>query len=49
MDSTLEPRQPRTYRYYDLIMAAFVCVLLCANLIGVSKPVTLGGFTFGAG
>jgi uncharacterized integral membrane protein (TIGR00697 family) len=39
----------RTYRYYDLIMAAFVCVLLCANLIGVSKAVTIHGFTFGAG
>jgi len=44
---------PRSYRYYDLIMAAFVCVLLCANLIGVSKvtEVTLFGktFAFGAG
>ncbi len=39
----------RNYRYYDLIMAAFVCVLLCANLVGVSKAVTIGGFTFGAG
>jgi queuosine precursor transporter len=43
----------RVYRYYDLIMAAFVCVLLCANLIGVSKvtQVTLFGheFAFGAG
>jgi hypothetical protein len=39
----------RTYRYYDLIMAAFVCVLLCSNLIGVSKAVTLGGVTFGSG
>ncbi len=43
----------RGYRYYDLIMAAFVCVLLCANLIGVSKvtEVTWFGktFTFGAG
>ena len=48
MDSKLE--QPgRTYRYYDLIMASFVCVLLCANLVGVSKAVTIGGFTFGAG
>lgn len=41
------------YRYYDLIMAAFVCVLLCANLIGVSKiaQVNLFGrsFAFGAG
>ncbi len=39
----------RTYRYYDLIMAAFVCVLLCSNLIGVTKIVTIGGFTFGGG
>ncbi len=39
----------RTYKYYDLIMAAFVCVLLCSNLIGVSKAVTIAGFTFGAG
>jgi uncharacterized integral membrane protein (TIGR00697 family) len=39
----------RTYRYYDLVMAAFVTVLLCANLIGASKVARLGGFTFGAG
>ena len=39
----------RTYRYYDVIMAAFVCVLLCANLIGVSKITHVRGFTFGAG
>jgi len=43
----------RSYRYYDLIMAAFVCVLLCANLIGVSKvtQVSLFGHVllFGAG
>jgi uncharacterized integral membrane protein (TIGR00697 family) len=30
-------------------MAAFVTVLLCSNLIGVSKVVSIGGFTFGAG
>jgi hypothetical protein len=45
--------EARVYRYYDLIMAAFVCVLLCANLIGVSKvtEATLFGktFAFGAG
>jgi queuosine precursor transporter len=44
---------PRAYKYYDLIMAGFVCVLLCANLIGVSKAtqVSVFGhpFTFGAG
>jgi uncharacterized integral membrane protein (TIGR00697 family) len=39
----------RSYKYYDLIMAAFVAVLLCSNLIGVGKPVTAWGFTFGGG
>ena len=43
----------RSFKYYDLIMASFVCVLLCANLIGVSKvtQVSLFGhtFAFGAG
>jgi hypothetical protein len=37
MEAAQEPSQIRVYHYYDLIMAAFVCVLLCANLIGVSK------------
>lgn len=41
--------QPRTYKYYDFVMAAFVTVLLCANLIGASKVATLFDFTFGAG
>jgi uncharacterized integral membrane protein (TIGR00697 family) len=39
----------KTYRYYDFIMAAFVTVLLCSNLIGVSKVARVGDFTFGAG
>jgi uncharacterized PurR-regulated membrane protein YhhQ (DUF165 family) len=39
----------RSYRYYDLIMAAFVTVLLCTNLISAPKRVELGGFVFGAG
>ena len=43
------PGDRRSYRYYDLIMASFVAVLLCANLVGVSKIVTVGGLTFGAG
>src|SRR5687768_12855487 len=30
-------------------MAAFVTVLLCANLIGASKVASVGGFVFGAG
>jgi uncharacterized integral membrane protein (TIGR00697 family) len=40
---------PRSYRYYDLVMAAFVTVLLTSNLIGAAKVVTLWGVTFGAG
>src|SRR5262245_51346117 len=43
----------RSYRYYDLVMAAFVTVLICANLIGAGKAcqVTLFGipYTFTAG
>ena len=40
---------PRHYRYYDLVMAAFVTVLLCSNLIGPGKTCILFGLTFGAG
>ena len=39
----------RAYRYYDLVMAAFVTVLLCANVIGASKLASVFGYTFGAG
>ena len=31
----------RSYRYYDFVMAAFVCVLLCSNFIGAAKQATL--------
>jgi len=41
--------EARSYRYYDLVMAAFVTVLLCANVIGAAKVARLWGFTFGAG
>lgn len=40
-------QQPhRQYKYYDLVMVAFVTILLCANLIGVAKNIqfTLPGF-----
>jgi queuosine precursor transporter len=44
----------RTYRYYEFVMAAFVTVLVCSNLIGPAKIAQLdvplfGAFTFGAG
>lgn len=42
------------FRYFDLIMAAFVAILLLSNIIGASKPsfITLPGgreWSFGAG
>lgn len=49
----VSPRE-RQYRYYDFFMAAYVCILLCANLIGPAKLATvqvpfIGGVTFLAG
>jgi uncharacterized integral membrane protein (TIGR00697 family) len=41
--------QQQRYKYYDFLMAAFVTVLICANMIGAAKIVTVWGFTFGAG
>ncbi len=40
---------PRHYKYYDLVMAAFVTVLLCSNIIGPGKVCRVYGFSFGAG
>src|SRR4026208_151034 len=43
-------RPVKTYRYYDFVMAAFVTVLICSNLIGPAKIVQLDGWpAFGAG
>ena len=44
----------KSYKYYDFIMAAFVCVLVCSNLIGPAKVTQInapfvGTLTFGAG
>jgi queuosine precursor transporter len=49
IDPVRAPQPRRSYRYYDLVMAAFVTVLLCANLIGASKVAQVWGVTFGAG
>lgn len=56
MENTAQPARaaPQHFRYYDLVMAAFVTILLLSNLIGASKPsyVTLpliGQWSFGAG
>ena len=51
--TTEHTRNPRHYRYFDLIMAAFVTVLLCSNMIGPGKSclVTVFGVSliFGVG
>jgi hypothetical protein len=31
----------REYRYYDFVMAAYVCILLCSNLIGPAKETSI--------
>jgi uncharacterized integral membrane protein (TIGR00697 family) len=50
---TTQPTRPN-FRYYDLVMAGFVAVLLCSNLVGPAKIAQLelpllGAITFGAG
>jgi uncharacterized integral membrane protein (TIGR00697 family) len=52
--STAATRPIGQYRYYDFVMAAFVTVLLCSNLIGAAKAAEvtlplLGTVVFGAG
>jgi uncharacterized integral membrane protein (TIGR00697 family) len=39
----------RNYKYFDLVMAGFVTILLCSNLIGPGKVCLLFGLSFGAG
>ena len=46
--------EAKSYKYYDLLLGAYVCVLLCANLIGPAKVSTvqvplIGPVTFVAG
>ena len=53
MTAPAEPREhelvsnPRRYRYYDLVMAGFVTVLLCSNLIGPAKASQVGPWQVG--
>jgi uncharacterized integral membrane protein (TIGR00697 family) len=47
-------REQRAYRYYEFVMAAFVTVLICSNLIGPAKIAQLelpllGTIVLGAG
>jgi uncharacterized integral membrane protein (TIGR00697 family) len=46
--------EQRSYRYYEFVMAAFVTILICSNLIGPAKIAQvnlplLGAITFGSG
>ena len=46
--------QGRSYRYYEFVMAAFVTILICSNLIGPAKIAQVelpifGAVAFGAG
>ena len=52
MNQSIHPT--RQFRYYELVMAAFVTVLICSNLIGPAKIAQfdlplLGAVSFGAG
>jgi uncharacterized integral membrane protein (TIGR00697 family) len=54
MSATPAPGAPRQYRYYEFVMAAFVTILICSNLIGPAKIAQLdlplvGVITFGSG
>lgn len=40
---------PGVFRHYDIVMAAFVAILLLSNLIGAAKLSSVAGYTFGAG
>jgi len=39
--------ETRQFRYYDFVMAAYVCVLLCSNLIGPAKETSFQVPVFG--
>jgi len=48
------PGPQRQYRYYEFVMAAFVTILVCSNLIGPAKIAQvnlplIGAVSFGAG
>lgn len=50
----MQERARRDYKYFDVVMVAFVVVLVCSNLIGPAKAAVVdlpfyGPFVFGAG
>ena len=55
MNTAVGAQPVRHYRYYDLVLAGFVAVLLCSNLIGTAKvaevavPILGTALVFGVG
>lgn len=47
--ATVLPHAVRTYRYYDLLMVAFVTVLVCSEFIAAGKVAEFRSYPFGAG
>ena len=50
----MEKTPPRSFKYFEFVMAAFVTILICSNLIGPAKIAQMdlplvGVLTFGAG
>jgi uncharacterized integral membrane protein (TIGR00697 family) len=48
-EAPVDATKHRSYQYYEFVMAAFVTVLLCSNVIGAAKVAQFGDFKFGAG
>jgi uncharacterized integral membrane protein (TIGR00697 family) len=55
VNTAVDAQPVRHYRYYDLVLAGFVAVLLCSNLIGTAKvaevavPILGTALVFGVG
>ncbi len=47
MNQRQVPASAKQFLYFDVIMVAFVVLLLCSNLIGASKVCSLFGINFG--
>lgn len=45
----MSQKNKKHYKYYEFVMAAFVCIMLCSNIIGAAKVFSFGPLSFGAG
>jgi uncharacterized integral membrane protein (TIGR00697 family) len=39
----------KQYKYYDFVMAWFICIMICSNFIGAPKVFQIYGISLGAG